>query len=197
MSAQQNADTLLEIFAAIERRDAQRVLELCEDDVEFSWPPPLPYGGVSRGLREERPGWIDAWSPLQPTPAERRMDPRVVAATDQEVVILWRQRGVSPAGDRIDQRIRQRECLKEPCLCKLQRALTFAVFAQERPGGPDGSNFLANDLTIYYKKPGEIPRIVNSHRGKLDCQFRVSSTHCHRRCSNPASSSGSRGGDFI
>ena len=102
MSAQQNADTLLEIFAAIERRDAQRVLELCEDDVEFSWPPPLPYGGVSRGLREERPGWIDAWSPLQPTPAERRMDPRVVAATDQEVVILWRQRGVSRGGARCD-----------------------------------------------------------------------------------------------
>ncbi len=30
------------------------------------------------------------------------MDPRFVAASDEEVVVLWRQRGVSPTGDRID-----------------------------------------------------------------------------------------------
>jgi ketosteroid isomerase-like protein len=30
------------------------------------------------------------------------MNPRIVAATDQEVVILWRQRGVSRRGDRCD-----------------------------------------------------------------------------------------------
>jgi hypothetical protein len=30
------------------------------------------------------------------------MDPRVVAANGEEVVILWRQRGASPVGDRID-----------------------------------------------------------------------------------------------
>jgi len=59
-------------------------------DVEFSWPPPLPYAGVSR-LREQRP-ILDTWIPLQPTAAERTMDPRVVAAIDQEVVILWRGR---------------------------------------------------------------------------------------------------------
>jgi ketosteroid isomerase-like protein len=41
---------------------------------------------------------------LQPTAAERRMDPRVVAANDAsgEVVVLWRQRGRSPAGERFD-----------------------------------------------------------------------------------------------
>ena len=54
MSAKQNVDVLLEVFAAIERRDAQRVSELCEADVEFIWPRPLPYAGVSR-LREQRP----------------------------------------------------------------------------------------------------------------------------------------------
>jgi hypothetical protein len=31
------------------------------------------------------------------------MDPRVVAANDEEVVVLWRQRGVSPIGERLDQ----------------------------------------------------------------------------------------------
>jgi ketosteroid isomerase-like protein len=30
------------------------------------------------------------------------MDPRVVAATDREVVVLYRQRGVSPSGQRFD-----------------------------------------------------------------------------------------------
>jgi ketosteroid isomerase-like protein len=30
------------------------------------------------------------------------MDPRVVAASDQEVVVLWRQRGLSPIGGRFD-----------------------------------------------------------------------------------------------
>jgi ketosteroid isomerase-like protein len=30
------------------------------------------------------------------------MDPRVVAANEDEVVVLWRQRGLSPAGERFD-----------------------------------------------------------------------------------------------
>jgi len=30
------------------------------------------------------------------------MDPRVVAATDQEVVVLWHQRGLKPTGQRLD-----------------------------------------------------------------------------------------------
>jgi uncharacterized protein len=30
------------------------------------------------------------------------MDPRIVAATDQEVVVLWQQRGLSPEGERLD-----------------------------------------------------------------------------------------------
>ncbi len=99
---QENVDVMLEIFKAIERRNPQRVLELTHPDVEFHWPPSLPYGGTSRGPKLEGPTWGKTWDPLQPTDAERRMDPRVVAASEEEVVVLWRQRGVSPAGDRID-----------------------------------------------------------------------------------------------
>jgi ketosteroid isomerase-like protein len=102
MSAKENVEGLLEIFAAIERRDPQRVLELCCPDVEFHWPPSLPYGGVSRGLGGDRPTWSATWVPLQPTEAERLMDPRVVAATEEEVVVRWEQRGLSPTGDRFD-----------------------------------------------------------------------------------------------
>ena len=97
-----NMRVILEIFGAIERRDQQRLVELCHADVEFHWPPVLPYGGTSRGLKTEPPSWGHTWIPLQPTDAERKMDPRIVAASDDEVVVLWRQRGVSPRGDRLD-----------------------------------------------------------------------------------------------
>lgn len=102
MRTTENAEVMLEIFSAIERRDPQRVLDLCHADVEFHWPPSLPYGGTSGDRQGERPTWGETWVPLQPTEAERRMDPRVVAASEEEVVVLWRQRGVSPAGDRFD-----------------------------------------------------------------------------------------------
>ena len=97
-----NTRVILEIFGAIERRDLQRLLELCHSDVEFHWPPTLPYGGTSRGLRTEPSSWGHTWIPLQPTDDARKMDPRVVAASDDEVVVLWRQRGISPSGDRLD-----------------------------------------------------------------------------------------------
>jgi ketosteroid isomerase-like protein len=54
MNPKDNAEVMLEIFAAIERRDPQRMLELCHPDVEFHWPASLPYGGTSRGLAGER-----------------------------------------------------------------------------------------------------------------------------------------------
>jgi len=97
-----NATVMLEIFSAIERRDPQRVADLCHPDVEFSWPAELPYGGTTRGLQAEGPTWIHTWAPLQPTEAERSMEPRVVGSSGDEVVVLWRQRGLSPIGERFD-----------------------------------------------------------------------------------------------
>lgn len=96
------AAVMLEIFSAIERRDRRRIFEFCHPDVEFHWPPSLPYGATARPQRGEGPTWADTWDPLQPTETERKMDPRVVAVREEEVVVLWRQRGVSPGGDRID-----------------------------------------------------------------------------------------------
>lgn len=98
---------MLAIFDAIEHRDpqrphVQRELALFHPDVEFHWPPSLPYGGTLRGLQIEGPTWSGTWNSLQPNASERRMDPRVVAASDAEVVVLWRQRGKNTAGDRID-----------------------------------------------------------------------------------------------
>jgi ketosteroid isomerase-like protein len=96
MIANENIEVMLGIFNAIEVRDFQRLLDLCQPDVEFLWAPSLPYAGGERGA------WAQTWVPLQPTETERRMDPRVVAVSGDEVVVLWQQRGVSPAGDRFD-----------------------------------------------------------------------------------------------
>ena len=47
-------------------------------------------------------GWLETWGPLQPSSAERRMDPRVIADDGQEVVVLYTQRAVDAAGDRFE-----------------------------------------------------------------------------------------------
>ena len=96
------------VFTAVERRDTKRFTELVHPDFEIHWPPSLPYGGSYRDLDADaqrgRLTWAATWNPLQPTATERRMDPRIVAANEQsgEVVVLWRQRGRSPAGERFD-----------------------------------------------------------------------------------------------
>lgn len=105
-----NVEVMRKIFRGIEQRNQQRsnqqeASELFQPDVELHWPPSLPYGGISRGLKPEGPTWSETWTPLQPTEKERRMDPRVVAASANEVVILWRQRGVSPAGEPLDSEV--------------------------------------------------------------------------------------------
>jgi uncharacterized protein len=103
-------DVVLRTFRAVEERDPEALLALYHSEVEFNDAPSLPYGGTFRGkgeIREqlERGGedtWLGTWGPLQPTEAERTMDPRVVAASDREVVVLYRQRAVDPAGERFD-----------------------------------------------------------------------------------------------
>jgi uncharacterized protein len=106
----ESVDVVLRTFRAVEQRDVDALFALYHPDVEFHDAPSLPYGGRARGkdqLREQlerSPGetWLGTWGPLQPTEAERSMDPRVVAANDPEVVVLYRQRAISPNGERLD-----------------------------------------------------------------------------------------------
>src|SRR5215204_4003303 len=101
---QSNVEVVLGVFRAVEERDREALFALYHPDVEFHDAPSLPYGGTQRGKEEvaANEGWLETWGPLQPTEAERSMDPRVVAEKDGEVVVLYRQRGVDPSGERFD-----------------------------------------------------------------------------------------------
>jgi ketosteroid isomerase-like protein len=96
MSLQKNKELVITVFKAIEQRNDRRFAELLYPGFEIHWPRSLPYGpGKGRT-------WSDIWDRLQPTEAERKMDPRVVCANEDEVVVLWRQRGISPSEERFD-----------------------------------------------------------------------------------------------
>jgi uncharacterized protein len=103
-------EVVLGAFRAVEERDREALLALYHPEVEFHDAPSLPYGGVRRGkdtLRgriEAAPAasYIGTWEPLQPTEAERRMDPQVLGAGEDGVVVRWRQRALAPNGERFD-----------------------------------------------------------------------------------------------
>ena len=117
MAQHENVATMSRIFDAIERRDGARFRENLDPAFEMHWPASLPYGGSA--IPSSRPTWEDTWDRLQPTAAERAMDPRIVAATDDEVVVLWRQRGLGPTDERFEQEVLALYRLREG---KLQRA---------------------------------------------------------------------------
>jgi ketosteroid isomerase-like protein len=96
MITRENGKLVLDVFRAIEQRDNAKFRELLDPKFEIHWPPSLPYGG------REVPTWSETWEPIQPTEAERKMDPRVIAESEDEVVVLWQQRGVSRSGKRFE-----------------------------------------------------------------------------------------------
>lgn len=98
-------EIVLESFKAVENRDREATLRLFHPEFEIHWPDSLPYGGTKRGIQPEGITWSGIWDPLQPTASERAMDPRVVAARGDEVVVHWRQRGVNRAGEHFDDEV--------------------------------------------------------------------------------------------
>ncbi len=54
-------------FAAVERRDERRLAEFYHPEVEFHWPPSLPYGGSVHGATAlqagDRTGFDQIWDP--------------------------------------------------------------------------------------------------------------------------------------
>jgi uncharacterized protein len=98
------ADVVLRAIEAVEARDHEALVGLYHPEVEFQEAPSLPYGGRSAGKDQVAAdlGWLETWGPLQPTPAERRMDPRVIADDGKQVVVLYTQRAVDPEGNRFE-----------------------------------------------------------------------------------------------
>jgi uncharacterized protein len=108
---QSNAEVVLAVFRAVEERDREALFELYHDDVELHEAPSLPYGyeGIvgkeaMRDQLENAPEttWLGTWGPLQPTDAERRMDPQVIATNGDEVVVRYTTRAIAPDGERFE-----------------------------------------------------------------------------------------------
>ena len=102
MKENENIKVVLAAFDAVERQDDEQFNSLLDPEFEIHWPASLPYGGETPGSGPMRPSWSDVWTPLQPSEAERKMDPSIIAANGDDVVVQWRQRGVTSAGDRFD-----------------------------------------------------------------------------------------------
>jgi uncharacterized protein len=107
---QSNVEVVLALFRAVEERDREALFGLYHDDVEFHDAASLPYGGSVRGKAAIRARleaapetmWLGTWGPLQPTEAERRMDPRVIADEGDQVVVLYTQRALIAGGERFE-----------------------------------------------------------------------------------------------
>jgi ketosteroid isomerase-like protein len=100
MTHDSNERIVLDVLAAVERRDPE-IARMYHPDIEFHWPPSLPYGGVHRGAAVAAMTELFAriWIPLQPTESDRRMEPRVVASRDDEVVVRYVWKGRAPTGE--------------------------------------------------------------------------------------------------
>jgi uncharacterized protein len=97
-------DVVLQVFRSVEERNPQLAAVVYHDDLEFHWPRPLPYAGSSYGLKaslERRPGWAETWDPFQGQ-ADRGLGARVVASSEDEVVVWWHQRGHDSSGRHLD-----------------------------------------------------------------------------------------------
>lgn len=115
-----NVSVVLEIFRAVERRDGEALLALCDPAVEFIWPSSLPYGGKGlEGLAENAVAFRAAWDDFQ-TPAERQMEPVVVGAAGDEVVVCWQQKGVDRAGRRLQMPVLARYRVRNGKLARAQ-----------------------------------------------------------------------------
>jgi ketosteroid isomerase-like protein len=102
-----NEQLVLDMIRAVEERDEERILEIYDPDVEFHWPPVLPYGGTYRGreVLNMTTAFTEAWDPLQPTEEARRIHARLVASNDDEVVVHYHQRGTDHDGRTCDSEV--------------------------------------------------------------------------------------------
>ena len=172
-------------FAAVERRDERRLAELYRPEAEFCRPPSLPYGGSVHGAAAlqagDRTSFDQVWHPLQPTWPERRMDPRVVAAPDQEVVVLWHQRGLHPDGQRLDMETLGLYGVQDGKFARAQMfyfdSTAVLRFLQQLPGnGPDRRGRLCRGAPRRRRGWRWRPGTTSRRPGALTCRSECTST---------------------
>jgi ketosteroid isomerase-like protein len=110
-----NAQVVLDVIEAVQNRDAETLDRLYHDEVEFAEASSLPYGGSAKGRKAQvmaeqlNPDadktWLGTWGPLQPTEADRRFDPQLIAVDGNTVVVKYWTRAVSPNGEKFESEV--------------------------------------------------------------------------------------------
>jgi uncharacterized protein len=94
-------DVVRRLFAAVEDRDFDGLLECYSDDIEINEADVLPYGGVWRGhegVAGHAAGFMRAWGSLQ-GPDEVRLDAQFFSDGAGTVCAVFRHRAVDPRSD--------------------------------------------------------------------------------------------------
>ena len=100
-----NANLVMDVLQVIEQRQLHRLAALYHPEIEFHWPPGLPYSGKHTGsaVAEMAKRFEATWAWLQPNEQTRRMNPRVVAAGENgHVVVNYIWRGLDREGRRFE-----------------------------------------------------------------------------------------------
>jgi ketosteroid isomerase-like protein len=102
-AAAADAEVVRRLFAAVEERDGQVVLDAYATDVVIREAPSLPYGGVYHGhdgaLRHAL-AYTATWDNLQ-SAEDRRLQPQI-RCCDDRVVVTWRQKATAGDGRHLD-----------------------------------------------------------------------------------------------
>jgi ketosteroid isomerase-like protein len=98
-------EIVMDALRAVEERQPGRLAALYHPEIEFNWPPGLPYSGrfTGRAIEEMTQRFAATWVPLQPTEETRRMRPRILAKGDNgRVVVNYLWMGMDTKGQRFE-----------------------------------------------------------------------------------------------
>jgi ketosteroid isomerase-like protein len=98
-------EIVMDALRAVEERQPERLAALYHPEIEFNWPPGLPYSGrfTGRAIEEMTQRFAATWVPLQPTEETRRMRPRILAlGEDGRVVVNYLWKAMDTKGRRFE-----------------------------------------------------------------------------------------------
>lgn len=98
-----SVEIVTQVLTAVEQRRGDLLAALYHPQIEFHWPPGLPYSGsfVGAEVADMQHRFGAVWFPLQPTDETRRMDFQVIATGDDgRVVATYVWKGIDGQGRR-------------------------------------------------------------------------------------------------